>query len=311
MVRMSTYVIAIGGNALAQNAAGLDQILRDIAKVVVDFSEKGHCIVVVHGNGPQIGNLVLQNEAARQMIPQSPMDECVAMTQAMIGYPLQQHIYNELQNQKSTTQVVTLVTQVLVDEEEMKGLLPTKPIGPFYTKEQAEQLMREKNVVIAEDAGRGYRRLVTSPKPKGIVEISAIHELIKSGAIVITGGGGGIPVVREADGSLRGVEAVIDKDFTAQRIAQELGADYLLILTGEEYLAIDYGKPTQKNLTYVTVENLDEYIRQGQFPEGSMLPKVQAAEGFVLWRKDSVAVIGALHKLREILDGKSGTRIGR
>lgn len=311
MVRMSTYVIAIGGNALAQNAANLDQILRDIAKVVVDFSEKGHRIVLVHGNGPQIGNLVLQSEATKQIIPQNSMDECVAMTQAMIGYPLQQHIYNELQNQKSTAQVATLVTQVLVDEEEMKKLLPTKPIGPFYTKEQAEQIMREKDVVIAEDAGRGYRRLVASPKPKGIVEMDTIRKLLENGAIVITGGGGGIPVVREADGSLRGVEAVIDKDLTAQRIAQELSADYLLILTGEDYLAVDYGKATQRNLTKVTVEELEQYIRQGQFPEGSMLPKVQAAKRFVLHRKDGTAVIGALNRIREILDGESGTRICR
>ena len=292
---MSTYVIAIGGNALAQNAGDLDRILREIAVAAVDFAVKGHHIVLVHGNGPQIGNLVIQNEAARPVIPENSMDECVAMTQAMIGYPLQQHIYNELQTRKSDLQVATIVTQVLVDRDKLESLKPTKPIGPFYTKEQARQIAEETGMVMAEDSGRGYRRLVASPKPEGIVEIDTIRRLLDAGAIVISGGGGGIPVVREADGSLQGVSAVIDKDFTAEQIACDTGADY--------------GTPDQRALHQVTLQDMETYIEQGQFPEGSMLPKVQAAKRFVTHRQGGTAVIGSLTRIWDILDGTSGTRI--
>lgn len=308
-MHMSTYVIAIGGNALAQNAGDLDRILREIAVAAVDFAVKGHHIVLVHGNGPQIGNLVIQNEAARPVIPENSMDECVAMTQAMIGYPLQQHIYNELQTRKSDLQVATIVTQVLVDRDKLEGLKPTKPIGPFYTKEQARQIAEETGMVMAEDSGRGYRRLVASPKPEGIVEIDTIRRLLDAGAIVISGGGGGIPVVRESDGSLQGVSAVIDKDFTAEQIACDTGADELLILTGEEYVSVNYGTPDQRALHQVTLQDLETYIEQGQFPEGSMLPKVQAAKRFVTHRQGGAAVIGSLTRIWDILDGTSGTRI--
>ena len=237
------------------------------------------------------------------------MDECVAMTQAMIGYPLQQHIYNELQTRKSDLQVATIVTQVLVDRDKLESLKPTKPIGPFYTKEQARQIAEETGMVMAEDSGRGYRRLVASPKPEGIVEIDTIRRLLDAGAIVISGGGGGIPVVREADGSLQGVSAVIDKDFTAEQIACDTGADELLILTGEEYVSVNYGTSDQRALHQVTLQDMETYIEQGQFPEGSMLPKVQAAKRFVTHRQGGTAVIGSLTRIWDILDGTSGTRI--
>ena len=308
-MHMSTYVIAIGGNALAQNAGDLDRILREIAVAAVDFAVKGHHIVLVHGNGPQIGNLVIQNEAARPVIPENSMDECVAMTQAMIGYPLQQHIYNELQTRKSDLQVATIVTQVLVDRDKLESLKPTKPIGPFYTKEQARQIAEETGMVMAEDSGRGYRRLVASPKPEGIVEIDTIRRLLDAGAIVISGGGGGIPVVREADGSLQGVSAVIDKDFASAKLAELVDADYLFILTAVDHVAVNFGRPDQMQLTEMTVDQAREYCSQGQFAAGSMLPKVQAAMAFAESKKGRNAVIASLEKAPLAMVGKSGTRI--
>lgn len=303
---MRTYVIAIGGNALEENKGGLETILKQLSDCIAGLIREGGRLVLVHGNGPQIGNIVVQNQLAHGVIEESPIDECGAMTQAMIGYTLQKEIGNSLRRQGIRRDIVTVLTQVIVDEQEALNIEPTKPIGRFYTKEEAIQRMKTEGLPYAEDAGRGYRRVVRSPMPKRIEEIGVIRELLTAGSIVIAGGGGGIPVVEKESG-LCGVEAVIDKDFTAELIAREIGADFLILLTGVEYVAVRYGTPQQQNLKTVGTAELERYISENQFSKGSMLPKVQACMRFVKEKDGRQAVIGTLSKLREITEGKSGT----
>ncbi|MGN0164707.1 MAG: carbamate kinase [Lachnospiraceae bacterium] len=307
---MRTYVIAIGGNALEENKDGLDSILQQISNCIADLIKEGNRLVLVHGNGPQIGNIVVQNQMAHGVIEENTIDECGAMTQAMIGYTLQKEIGNSLRKKGIRKDVVTVLTQVVVDEQEALNIEPSKPIGQFYTKEEAMCRMQTEGFPYMEDAGRGYRRVVRSPMPKRIEEIGVIRELLEVGSIVIAGGGGGIPVI-EKEGGLCGVEAVIDKDFTAELLAGEIDADTLILLTGVEYAAINFGTPEQKNLEIVHLPELEKYIEEGQFSKGSMLPKVQACIRFVKDGENRQAIIGTLSKLHEIIIGKGGTVVVR
>lgn len=305
---MSTYVIAIGGNALETNKNELDIVLREISDCIAELIHKENRVVLIHGNGPQIGKIVIQNQCAHGIIEENSIDECGAMTQAMIGYMLQKELGNALRAQGVEADIVTVLTQVIVDRDEALYSEPTKPIGPFFTREEAMRKMEEEGVPYVEDSNRGYRRVVSSPKPRRIEEIAVIRKLIDSGSIVIAGGGGGIPVYEE-NGELKGIEAVIDKDYTAELLANEIDADCLILLTAVEYVAINFGKKNQKNLTEVDVSDLVTYIEEGQFSKGSMLPKVNAAKGFVERRAHRSAVIGTLDKLKEIINGNSGTKI--
>lgn len=305
---MSTYVIAIGGNALESNTGELNTVLKEIANCIADLISKDNRVVLVHGNGPQIGKIVIQNHCAHGIIEENTIDECGAMTQAMIGYTLQKELGNSLRTQGITADIVTVLTQVIVDKAEVLTSEPTKPIGPFYSKAEAMERMEKEGVPYAEDSNRGYRRVIASPKPLRIEEIDVIRQLITAGSIVIAGGGGGIPVYEE-NGELKGIEAVIDKDYTAELLAKEIDADCLILLTAVEYVAINYGKENQQNLESVTCEEIERYTRAGQFSKGSMLPKVLAAKGFVEGSMHRSAVIGTLDKLKEIVNGNSGTKI--
>ncbi len=305
---MKTYVIAIGGNALEENKQTMNRIFADISDCIALLVKFGNRVVLVHGNGPQIGKIVIQNKMAQGVIEENSIDECGAMTQAMMGYTLQKELGNALRERGIRKDIVTVLTQVIVEKDEYENAKPTKPIGPFFSKQEAEELEKKENVPYVEDSGRGYRRVVASPKPKSIEEIEVIRNLLYAGSIVIAGGGGGIPVV-ETDGKLKGVEAVIDKDYTAELLANEIQADCLILLTGVEYVSIGYNTPNQKELKKVTVDEIKKHIENEEFPVGSMLPKVTAAMRFVDASYRREAVIGTLSKLKEIINGNSGTVI--
>lgn len=307
---MKKYVIAIGGNALEEKKQFLNEIFQKIAESIAILTEKGAGVVLVFGNGPQIGKLVMQNHYASTKLEENTIDECVAMTQALIGNQLETEIGNALAKYGVNRKIVNVMTQVIVDEEEFKKALPTKPIGPSYSKEEVLELQKQQpDAVFKLDVGRGYRRVVVSPRPKKIREIDTICSLLKEGHIVIAGGGGGIPMVNTKTGEFLGVDAVIDKDFTAEKIAEEIGAEELILLTGVDYVAIHFGTTEEKSLKKVSLQELDEYIKNGEFSEGSMLPKIQAAKMFVEKQKGRTAVIGTIGKLLEILQKKSGTVI--
>lgn len=309
---MKTVVVALGGNAILQpkqkgtieeQKANVEVSAQNIVKLV----KEGYRVVIAHGNGPQVGNILLQNAAARELVPAMPLDVCGAESQGLIGYMIQQSIYNELHKNGINKKVVTLLTQVVVSREDQAFQNPTKPVGAFYTQEEAKQGMAKGESWI-EDSGRGWRKVVPSPKPQEIVELDLLETLVEAGAIVIAGGGGGIPVVKAGD-LLVGVEAVIDKDLASSLMAKQLGADLLTIATDVPYVAINYGKPEQKNLERITVDEAKKYLAEGQFGKGSMGPKVQAALSFV--EKGGEAIICALADLREAVKGESGTRIVR
>lgn len=307
-------VVALGGNALQTEggpatAEAQLTVVKETAGYLAELIAGGHQLVIVHGNGPQVGRLVLQNEYASSVTPPMPFDVCGAMSQGMIGYHIQQALREELAKRQLDKPVVTVLTQVVVDLADEGFVKPTKPIGPFYTKEEAEILAQERGYVMMEDAGRGYRRVVASPEPKRIVELATVRQLVDSGQVVITAGGGGIPVMEAADGSLSGVAAVIDKDLAAERLAEELGADALVILTAVERVAVNYGKPGQRDLEVLTAQEAQRYIQEGQFAPGSMLPKVRAAMLFALSRPGRRAVIASLAKAGEAVEGKSGTLV--
>ncbi|VBB05711.1 bacterial carbamate kinase signature [Lucifera butyrica] len=306
-------IVALGGNALQANgqpatAAAQLAVVKETVVYLADLIAGGSQLVLVHGNGPQVGRLVLQNEYARSVTPAMPLDVCGAMSQGLIGYHLQQALREELKRRRIEKPVVTLLTQVVVDRNDAGFQNPTKPIGPFYTKEEAEVLQREQGYVMVNDAGRGYRRVVASPEPQQIVELESIKELVDAGEVVVTVGGGGIPVVEEG-GRLAGVAAVIDKDLAAARLAADLDADALVILTAVEQVAVHFGKPDQKNLAQMSLEEAEKYIAEGQFAPGSMLPKVKAAMQFVASKPGRQALIASLAKAKEALEGRSGTRI--
>ena len=261
---------------------------------------------MVHGNGPQVGRIALASEAAKDVVPPMPFDVCGAMSQGYIGYHIQQALKYALNKRCKDYPVVSLTTQVVVDRNDPAFQNPTKPIGPFYNAEEAKRLEAEKGYVMREDAGRGWRRVVASPRPRRIVEIGAVR-LLWDHAIVITCGGGGVPVVENPDGTLEGVAAVIDKDFAAELLAEEVAADVLLILTEVEKVAIRFGKPDQQDLGQLTLEEAARYVREGQFGVGSMLPKVEAAMQFVRSNPGKRAIITSLDKALDALDGKTGT----
>lgn len=307
-------IVALGGNALQQSGkpATAEEQLAVVKEAVVhlaDLLEDGHQLVIVHGNGPQVGRLVLQNDYAKAITPAMPFDVCGAMSQGMIGYHIQQALQEELARRRIEKPVATVLTQVVVDKDDAGFQHPSKPIGPFYSKEEAECLQRNKQYAMVEDAGRGYRRVVASPKPKKIVELRTVKKLVKADQIVITAGGGGIPVVEMPDHELRGIDAVIDKDLAAAQLADNLNADLLLILTAVERVAIHFGKADQKDLSRLTVAEAQQLMRAGEFAPGSMLPKMQAAVGFVKGKPGRRAIIASLQKAREALLGKSGTLI--
>ena len=304
-------VIALGGNALGNNLPEQMIAVKTTAKAIVDLVEDGNEVVVVHGNGPQVGviNNAMGEFASEHKEDPTPLSVCVAMSQAYIGYDIQNALREEFLNRGGKVPpVVTVVTQVRVDKNDPAFQNPTKPIGRFMTKEEAEAEAQKRGWNIKEDAGRGYRRVVASPKPKEIVELSAIKAMSDAGELVICCGGGGVPVVSEGK-HLAGAAAVIDKDFAAALLAESLEADMLIILTAVEKVAIRYGKPDQEWLTDLSVEEAQQYADQGEFAPGSMLPKVQAAIQFASAKKGNEAMITLLEKAREALQGKTGTKI--
>ncbi|RAN54393.1 carbamate kinase [Dolosigranulum pigrum] len=306
-------VVALGGNAILSDsptAEAQKQALKDTAKQLVKLVKNGDELIITHGNGPQVGNLLLQNIAAdSEKNPAFPLDSLVAMTEGSIGFWLQNAMQNELTKAGIDKSVATVVTQVLVDKEDPAFENPTKPIGPFYSEEEAKAEMEKSNDTFKEDAGRGWRKVVPSPKPKGIKEIEAIQTLIDNKQLVIAGGGGGIPVVEAADGTLEGVEAVIDKDFASQTLAGLIDADLFIVLTGVDNVYVNFNQPDQKKLENVTVTELEEYIQQDQFAPGSMLPKVQATMAFVSEKPGSKAVITSLENLENLIESDAGTII--
>ncbi|MDD3346576.1 carbamate kinase [Oscillibacter sp.] len=304
-------VIALGGNALqskdsAPTAQARLEVVKRTCGYIAEVSQRGYEMAIVHGNGPQVGRIVLASETAKDTVPPMPFDVCGAMSQGYIGYHIQQALKYALSSRGRNYPVVTLVTQVAVDRNDPAFQTPTKPIGAFYSEAEARQLETEKQYTMGEDAGRGWRRVVASPLPRRIVEISAVR-LLWDRAIVITCGGGGVPVAENPDGTLEGVAAVIDKDFAAELLAEEVGADVLLILTEVEKVAIRFGKPDQEDLGHLSLAQAAQYVKEGQFGVGSMLPKVEAAMKFVRANPDKRAIITSLDHCLDALDGKTGT----
>ncbi len=305
-------VIALGGNALGNTPEKQLELVKNTAKSIVDLVEEGYNIVLTHGNGPQVGmiNLAMQFSATENETPDMPFAECGAMSQGYIGYHLQQSIQMELTKRHIRRNCVTLITQVLVDSKDKAFKNPTKPIGAFYTKEEAKELIKKNNYIMKEDAGRGYRRVIASPEPLKIIEGKTIKELLQKNSIVIAAGGGGIPVIQKYN-RLHGIDAVIDKDKTSARLALDLKADIFLVLTAVEKVCLNYNTPEEKKLDILTIKEAKEYIKQNEFKEGSMLPKVEACLTFVSHRRNGQAIITSLNKAKEALLGKTGTLIIR
>ena len=303
-------VIALGGNALGNNLTEQMEAVKFTAKAIVDLLEEGHEVVVSHGNGPQVGmiNLAMGEYAKNHPgTPEIPLSVCVAMSQAYIGYDLQNALREEMLDRGMDKPVATVVTQVVVDQNDPAFQNPTKPIGAFMTKEEAD-VLAAKGVQVKEDAGRGYRRVVASPRPQEIVEIDMIKTLLNAGQVVIAGGGGGIPVVREGN-HLKGVGAVIDKDFASCVLAQNIDADAFIVLTAVEKAAINWGKENEEWLGDITTEQARQYMGEGHFAPGSMLPKVEAATLFAESKDGRMALITLLEKAKDGIAGKTGTAI--
>ena len=306
-------VVALGGNALQSGkseatAEAQLAVVKETCERIADLSEKGYEVAVVHGNGPQVGRILLASETAKDVTPAMPFDVCGAMSQGYIGYHLQQALRFALAKRGKNIPVVTLLTQMVVDKKDPAFQNPTKPIGPFYSEAEAKELAETKGYSMKEDAGRGWRRVVPSPIPTKIVELDSVKKLWDS-TIVITCGGGGIPVLENENGDLEGTAAVIDKDFAAELLAENVEADALMILTEVEKVAINFNKPNQENLGHLTYAEAEKYCQEGQFAPGSMLPKVQAAMKFVKANPDKKAIITSLAKAIDALEGKTGTVI--
>jgi carbamate kinase len=301
---VSRIVIALGGNALGNTLEEQMKSVKATSKSIVDLIESGNHVVITHGNGPQVGMINSAMECAKKA--EMPLTMCVAMSQGYIGYDLQNAIREELLSRNLKIPVTTLITQTLVDSNDSAFSNPTKPIGRFYSKEDAEKLEKT-GIVMKEDSGRGYRQVVCSPKPVEIIEKETILELVSAGEVVIAGGGGGIPVIQTENNHLKGVSAVIDKDFVAALLAKEIDADSLIILTAVEKVAVNFGKPDVKWLDSLTVEEAKKYIEEGQFSPGSMLPKVQAALEFVSSGQGRTAIITLLSKVHDGILGTTGT----
>lgn len=299
-------VVALGGNALGNTAQEQRELVRQTAVPIVDLIVEGHEVVIAHGNGPQVGMINLAFDCGD--VPPMPFPECGAMSQGYIGYHLQNAIREELLSRGVNRPVATIITQVVVDKEDPAFQNPTKPIGTFYSKEQAEKIAEETGFIMREDAGRGYRRVVASPKPVAVVEDRTVKALIRDDQVVITVGGGGIPVVREGN-HLEGVAAVIDKDFASEVLAEMVEADYLIILTAVEKIALNYGKPNETWLDRVSVAEMEQYMEQGHFAPGSMLPKVEASVAFAKSGPGRTALVTSLENARDGIAGKTGTHI--
>jgi len=311
---IETLVVALGGNAIQQagEKGTAEEQFANVSRAmssVAELADRGYRVVLTHGNGPQVGAILLQQAAGEEAngIPAMPMDVAGAMSQGQLGYMMQQCLQNELRKRGRPWPVATVVTQMVVDPNDPAFSNPTKPIGPFYPQEKAKEL-RAKGISVIEDSGRGYRRVVPAPQPAAIAEIYAIRTLVNSGALVICSGGGGIPVVRDSDGLLHGVEAVIDKDMGASLIAQKLDADRLLILTDVEQAAINFRKPDQRALGRVGVEEMKGYVKEGHFAAGSMGPKVRAAISFVE-AGGKEAIITQLQSALAAVEGGTGTHV--
>jgi carbamate kinase len=313
MSRPERVVIALGGNALEDKslpttAESQLQVVKKTSEYLAEISCAGYEIAIVHGNGPQVGRILLATEAAKNITPAMPFDVCGAMSQGYIGYHIQQGLKLALAKRNRILPVVSVITQVVVDKDDKAFQNPTKPIGPFYTEEEAKKLSDEKGYTVKEDSGRGWRRVVPSPMPKKIVEIGTIKTLWDT-TIAITCGGGGIPVIENEDGSLEGIAAVIDKDLAAERLAEDMDADILMILTEVEKVSINFNKPNQEDLSYLSVEEAEKYIEEGHFAPGSMLPKVLAAVNFAKSRPGRKAIITSLYNATSALEAKTGTII--
>lgn len=305
-------VVALGGNALqSKESDGTAEaqlaVVKQTCERLADLSAAGYEMAVVHGNGPQVGRILLSSETAKDTVPPMPLDVCGSMSQGYIGYDIQQALKHALNKRHLDYPVVTIVTQTIVDRRDPSFQNPTKPIGPFYTKEEADAIASARGYSMQEDLARGgWRRVVPSPLPRKVVELEAV-KLLWDDAIVICCGGGGIPVIEKADGSLEGVAAVIDKDFGAELLAEQVGADTLIILTEVEKVAIDFGKPSQKDLDHLSLTEAALCVEQGQFGSGSMLPKVQACMKFVRAFPTKRAIITSLDRAADALAGKTGT----
>ena len=306
-------VVALGGNALGSNLVEQMRSVTDAVKPIADLIEEGYEVIVTHGNGPQVGviqdAMTLLSRENPEKHPHFPLSVCTAMSQGYIGYDIQHKLREELLDRGIKKDVTSVLTQVEVDPDDPAFQNPTKPIGPFLTKEEAEAKKALRNHVFIEDAGRGYRRVVASPEPKAIIEIDTIRTLADAGHIVIAVGGGGIPVTKAENNHLKGSPAVIDKDRASELLAEELDADFLIILTAVENAMINFKKPDEKKLGDITVEEAKKYIAEGQFAPGSMLPKVEAAVKFAESKPGRVALITLLEKAKDGINGKTGTRI--
>ena len=304
-------VIALGGNALGKNLPEQMEAVQHTARAIVDLIEQGNEVIVVHGNGPQVGMIANAMTELTRSDPQKyipcPLSVCGAMSQGYIGYDLQNALREEMERRGITRGVATVLTQVEVDPEDPAFKNPTKPIGSFMTEDEAEQLKRDRGYDFVEDSGRGYRRVVASPKPRRIVELDTISSLVAADHVVIACGGGGIPVLPTGNHHLKGAAAVIDKDFAAELLAESLDADYLVILTAVEKVAVNFGKPDQQWLDELTPETAGKYVDEGQFAPGSMLPKVEAAVKFAVSKPGRSALITLLDRAADGIAGKTGT----
>lgn len=304
-------VIALGGNALGKNLPEQMEAVQHTARAIVDLIEQGNEVIVVHGNGPQVGMIANAMTELTRSDPQKyipcPLSVCGAMSQGYIGYDLQNALREEMERRGITRGVATVLTQVEVDPADPAFENPTKPIGSFMTEDEAEQLKRDRGYDFVEDSGRGYRRVVASPKPRRIVELDTISSLVAADHVVIACGGGGIPVLPTGNHHLKGAAAVIDKDFAAELLAESLNADYLVILTAVEKVAVNFGKPDQQWLDELTPETAGKYVDEGQFAPGSMLPKVQAAVKFAESKPGRSALITLLDRAADGIAGKTGT----
>ena len=307
---MAKVVVALGGNALGKSPEEQLKLVKNTASSLIGLIDAGNQVVISHGNGPQVGaiNLGMNFAAENGKTAAFPFPECGAMSQGYIGYHLQQSLQNELHKRWMNKNVATIVTQIAVDPQDPAFDNPSKPVGDFYTKEQAEQIEKEKGYTFKEDAGRGYRQVVPSPLPQKIMELNSINTLIESGDLVIAGGGGGVPVIMTDDG-LQGVPAVIDKDRSSALLADQISADKLIILTAVDYVYVNYGKPDEKALKTLTIDEAHKYMDEKQFAAGSMLPKIEACLSFVEGHPEREAIITSLNGLDDALAGKVGTVI--
>jgi carbamate kinase len=311
---MSKIVVALGGNALQNGkearADQQEKVAKETIRKLIPLIKQGHELVIVHGNGPQVGNIVLHEEAIdTETTPTMPLHACVGMTQGMIGYWLQKALTEEMARENIAKDAVTIVTQIEVSSEDPAFHNPTKPIGPFYSEAEAAEVAREKGYEMREDAGRGWRHVVPSPKPIEILEVPTIKKLLAQDTVVIAAGGGGIPVRNNGDGTFTGIDAIIDKDFAAELLAREIGADTLVILTAVDNAMINYGTENQQKLGQISITEAEQYIAEGQFAPGSMLPKVEASVNFA--KHGGRAIITSLESAENAISQGLGTIISQ